>query len=225
MAMQAVLTGDAVGSSKTNPDNFRSFQRALKDTARRFAEDHDDNLELGIETFQGDSFQVVMNSAALALEAVLFFRAMSLMRFNLDIRIAIGIGSPSESTSSKLQLRTQNGEAFRRSGRAAKLFSAPKNHNQKLIVDAGLNITTYLRSPCLVLDCAIAGWGRTRSAAPVYWTLRGKTQTDISTILKINQPAVSFRLQNARWDFIRRALRNWKDITNIQWPEEEREGE
>jgi hypothetical protein len=102
--MRAVLTGDII-NSRSSPAS--EWQRILKRILRQYGKE-----PLQWELFRGDSFQLAL-SPSKALLAAIHIKAGIKQISNLDVRIAIGIGTQDIKSA---RITEATGSAFVRSG-------------------------------------------------------------------------------------------------------------
>ncbi len=104
MKATSILTGDIVGSRKTSP---KEWMKNLKSKLSEFGKS-----PFKWEIFRGDAFQLETKPEE-AIKTALLIKAKMKQTKNLDVRIAIGIGS-NEYRSNKIT--RSNGQAFVNSG-------------------------------------------------------------------------------------------------------------
>ena len=115
--MNAVITGDII-SSTSIPFEER---KKLLEIFDKIVNDLQSLCELKCEIFRGDSFQILVEKAELALEVAVLIRAGLKMntpensKIIWDARVAIGVG---EIEFIDDKVITSDGEAFKYSGRA-----------------------------------------------------------------------------------------------------------
>ncbi|MDZ7371950.1 MAG: hypothetical protein ONB12_12350 [candidate division KSB1 bacterium] len=111
----AVLTGDLIRSRRLSLAERESVFEAMKVVGHNLLQ-HLDAPVSGPHLFRGDSWQLMIGDARLALHAPFYIRAELISRFAVDSRIGVGIGCidtlPAEG------LGTADGSAFRLSGAA-----------------------------------------------------------------------------------------------------------
>lgn len=201
MTLQAVLTGDIVGSSKLNQDEREILPKKILE-ASAMLQDSFSCVPFQIRIFRGDSWQFIVSDPEKSLRIGLMFRSLVQTSFEanpLDTRIGIGIGSinflPEENLSSG------DGEAFRRSG------SALENMDRKRYLDAffpefwNWPMTELLREVLLWVDFQARNWTPGQAAA-VSGALLGRTQVGIAKKEfqgEITQQAVAQHLKRGGW--------------------------
>lgn len=117
----AVLTGDLVNSTQTDPAIVEQAFQALADAAEvasAFSADH----PVRVERYRGDGWQSLISDPRYALRAALLFAAaVASTHSSIATRIAIGLG-PVETLHLD-QLGASDGAAFRESGRLLEAMS------------------------------------------------------------------------------------------------------
>lgn len=180
----AVITGDIINSQaiKSEVDWNSELQRLLSDFG---------NSPKDWQVYRGDSFQLVCYQPENALRIALKLKAGLKQHKELDVRMAIGIGSIEHHREQVLQ---SSGEAFVNSGRKfdslKKQTLALKSPWQEF--DESINLLINLA--LLTID----NWPET-SAEVVLARLEHPeaTQKDIAALLRIPQSRVSERLSRA----------------------------
>lgn len=102
--MKAVLTGDIINSRSRSAEEW---QPVLKKILKQYGKE-----PLQWELFRGDSFQLALSPEE-ALMAAIHIKAGIKQLPNLDVRIAIGIGTQDKKS---LRITEATGQAFTRSG-------------------------------------------------------------------------------------------------------------
>jgi hypothetical protein len=198
MLMIAVITGDIINSKKLNP---KKWLKPLK-------------AELEIigpgpkfwEIYRGDSFQLMITNAAEALVTAIKIKASLKSISNMDVRMAIGIGT---KTHSAQKVTESNGTAFVHSGEK---FEMLKKEKQNIAIksdwpefDREMNL--YLRLALIAMD----NW--TVNAAEIVKTTMenpDKLQEELGQIVGIKQNAISNRLKRAYYDEIMEVIEMYK---------------
>lgn len=183
--MIAIITGDIINSEKHNASEWINKLKSL------FSEWGESPMDW--EIYRGDEFQIRL-PVAKALWASIRIKSLIKSTKNLDVRMAIGIGSESFVGAS---VSESNGTAFQNSGR---LFERLKEEKLNLVVateDSKENETLNLILK-LALDF-MDEWTPV-SAEIVALVLKNPntSQTEIANTLNIQQSAVSQRQKRAR---------------------------
>lgn len=206
--LQAVLTGDIVGSSKLNPVEREMLPKKILDASDTLQNSFS-CVPFQIRIFRGDSWQFIISAPEKSLRIGLMFRSLIQTSFEdhpLDTRIGIGIGLinflPEENLSSG------DGEAFRRSG------SALENMARKRYLDAvfpeSWNWPTaeLLREVLLWVDFQAQNWTPGQASA-VSGALLGRTQIEIAKKEfrgEITQQAVAQHLKRGGWSAVQSSV-------------------
>ncbi|PST83319.1 transcriptional regulator [Pedobacter yulinensis] len=103
--MEAIITGDVIGSRQLETTWLQVLKAALRSQAQA-----DKNWEI----YRGDSFQLRV-PAEEALHAAFYIKACMRTLKNGDVRMGIGVGQPGNQT---VKLTEAMGEAFVHSGKA-----------------------------------------------------------------------------------------------------------
>ncbi|HVZ96254.1 MAG TPA: SatD family protein [Chitinophagaceae bacterium] len=186
--MISVITGDVIGSQKTNP---KLWLKPLKKELDAIGES-----PKFWEIYRGDSFQAVIAKPEEALRVAIKIKASLKSIPDVDVRMAIGIGT---RTHNAQKVTESNGTAFVHSGEK---FEMLKRERQNLAVksdwpgfDKEMNL--LLKLSLIVMD----NW--TVNAAEVVKTTMenpGKVQEELGQIVGIRQNAISNRLKRAYYD-------------------------
>lgn len=196
---QAVLTADIVDSTGLFPSVSQKLMQGLH------------QLLLGTvhEFYRGDSFQVFLPDARLALRLVMQCRALAIATAGTDIRLSIGIGKARKPAGKPGAAKDP---AFVLSGRGFDRMVKAKTR---------LTIHTAEPLPAEGLQ-VIAAWGNTifdkmtaRQAAVIVGLLAGRSQQDMARQLKKSKSTVHQHAAAANWDSIELLLRHYTNIVNL----------
>jgi len=204
MAIQAVLTADIVHSTQLLPLQEQKLVRRLRLVL----------LPYKFEFYRGDSFQVYVKDARLALETALLCRtvaismAMDTQNFTPDVRISIGIGKTKEPAGT---LGTARGEAFVLSGRA---FDKIAKNSTKLIISTANELAGEGLQVVASYANAIFNGMTGKQANVIFELLKGSSQQTVAAKLKKSKSTISQHATAARWDEIKTLLRQYKNIIN-----------
>jgi hypothetical protein len=204
MAIQAVLTGDIVNSTKLNEAKDKKLTNSLISVF----------IEHKMEFFRGDSFQAYIKDPKQALRLALLARASAISLFRdekivlSDVRISIGIGSVNVPVRS---LKTAKGEAFILSGRQ---FDEIVKSKQRLAIatgnplaDEGLQvIADYLNA---IFDVMTG-----KQAEVIFELLKGEIQKTVAKKLKKTKSTIHQRITSGRWPEIEKLLQRYENIIN-----------
>ncbi|MEP6746676.1 MAG: hypothetical protein ABJB86_03060 [Bacteroidota bacterium] len=202
MAIQAVLTGDIVNSTRLAPAAEKKLLKVLQQIL----------LPHTVEFYRGDSFQAYLKNAADALQTALLCRAAAIAvipdktNFSSDVRISIGIGKTKAPVKKP---GTANGEAFVLSGRA---FDEIVTKNKRLAIvtandlaNEGLQvIADYINS----IFNAMTG----RQAVVVFELLKGETQQHVAAKLKKSKSTINQHVRAGSWPEIEKLMQQYKNI-------------
>ncbi|MEP7278710.1 MAG: hypothetical protein ABI813_08715 [Bacteroidota bacterium] len=204
MAIQAVLTGDIVNSTRLLPATEKKLRAQLHRVlaAHRF------------EFYRGDSFQVYIKDAGMALQTALLCRtaAIGLVpdagRFSSDVRISIGIGKTKPPGKT---LGTATGQAFLLSGRA--FDQLVKKDTRMAIVttnelaNEGLQVMADYTNALLKMMTG-------KQAIVIFELLKGKSQQMAAGKLKKSASTISQHVNAGRWAELEKLLRHYQNIIN-----------
>jgi len=199
-SVRAVITGDLVRSRlflTRRTEILDKISSVLKQAA--VLEDPTHDSVRFSQVFRGDSFQGLVIHPERALKILLAIRAELLQsridKHQLDVRLGLGIGL-AENINIK-NIEASDGEAFRLSGRALDLLKgSQQKYRRFFFLAAEKEMNPGLAMLAATLDAIIQSWSVEQAEAVSYW-LQDRTQSEISRILKIKQPAVQQRLRLA----------------------------
>jgi hypothetical protein len=204
MALQAILTGDIVNSTKLTAAQETKLRNILMDLF------HDYKFEF----FRGDSFQAYLKQPHEALRLALLGRtaAISLSKKDKivlsDIRISIGIGKVNTPVRA---LKTAKGEAFLLSGRQFDNLSKSQERlaiaTSNALANEGLRvISDYIN--------AIFGAMTGKQAEVIFQLLNGEIQQAVAKKLKKTKSTIHQRVTSGRWPEIEKLLQQYENIIN-----------
>ena len=197
--MTSIVTGDIIGSRKVDdPEAWVSPLKALFKTQ---------GSEPGVwQFFRGDSFQIEVKNVEDVLMIALKMKAAVKCIKNLDIKIAIGIGSKNYDAP---RITESNGEAFIYSG---ELFDKMKKKNLAIRTpwnefDKQMNL--YFDLASLTMD----RWTQ-NSAEIVKLSLNSPnlTQRELGEKLGITQGRVSDRQKRAGFEEILKLEKRFREL-------------
>jgi hypothetical protein len=204
MAIQAILTGDIVNSTRLS----RAEEKKLIDTLQKVFSGHQ------IEFYRGDSFQAYVKQPKSALGLALLCRTAAIglssneEMVSSDIRISIGIGTIKTPVR---QMRTAKGDAFILSGRA---FEEIEGTGVRLAIatthplaNAGLQaIADHIN--------AILEQMTSKQAQVIFELLKGQTQRMVAKKLRKTKSTIHQHVVAGRWPEIERILQRYENIIN-----------
>jgi hypothetical protein len=206
MAIQAVLTGDIVNSTKLSAAKEAKISSMLMELFVYY--------NSKIEFYRGDSFQAYVKKPVTALRLALLSRSATIRLFKedklvlSDIRISIGIG---EIKTPVRSLKTAKGKAFILSGRS--FDEIAKSHQRLVITTAnplaneGLQvIADYLNA---IFDVMTG-----KQAEVIFELLRGEMQKSVAKKFKKTKSTIHQRIIAGRWPEIEKLLQQYENIIN-----------
>lgn len=157
---------------------------------------------VGLEIFRGDSFQVYISDAAMALRAGVAIRAwlrsqnMNDPNMILDARLAIGIGKIDFESNS---LATSDGEAFRLSGRLLDEMTKSRLEIRTMweTVNDELKVSTAFA------DDIISSWTESQSNVILRSLLTDGSHLEVAKLLGVTRQMVTKSLKISKEELIR----------------------
>lgn len=189
--MTSVITGDIVKSqSIENPEQWlQTLKNALT------------SIEADItlwEIYRGDSFQIEIKDIRKSFEAAVYIKACIKTIKELDVRLAIGIGT---KTYTGKNIAESQGEAFQNSGETLETLKKEKQNLKIKTSNKKLNqeLNLYFKLALLSMD----RW-TVNSAEIVKLSLEkpNTIQEELGKHLGINQNAISIRQKRANLEEI-----------------------
>lgn len=201
MAIQAVLTGDIVNSTRLGPAAEKKLLKALSGVL----------LGYRYEFYRGDSFQAYIKDAGEALTAALLCRAAAIGIAGAapaDVRISIGIGKTRPPGD---LLGSSGGEAFVLSGRA---FDELAGQGSRLVIaSANALANSGLQVIADYVD-AIFKEMTGKQALVIFELLKGAAQQAVAAKLKKSKSTVHQHVTAGRWQEIARLTQQYINIVN-----------
>mgnify|MGYP001828089403 FL=1 len=209
MPTYAVLTGDIVKSRDIAPR--AQLLATLKEALATAGEIHQGEYNI----YRGDSFQMVIPTAAMAAQAAVIIRAKLKSRSpdksNLwDARISIGIGDITYRGDNIIE---SDGPAFLLSGEGMTELSEKR---KRLIIKAPWDQAD--RSLSLVTrfaDDIINNWSRYSAETAFYSLVYNESQSVLAKRLGKTQSTINERISTAKLDLIRAYIQHVNDY--ISW--------
>jgi hypothetical protein len=204
MAVQAVLTGDIVNSTKLKKSVEKKLLNLLQGTLAPYQ----------FEFYRVDSFQAYIKKPHEALKTALLCRAAAISvskneAVNLsDVRISIGIGTV---TTPVKTLGAAKGEAFILSGRA---FDELTNTDTRLSITTGNNLANAGLQIIADYLNAILKAMTGKQAEVIFELLKGQTQQEVAELLKKSKSTVHQHVISGRWNEIEKLLQQYENIIN-----------
>lgn len=205
--MNAVITGDII-SSTLIPFEER---KKLLEIFDKIVNDLQSLCELKCEIFRGDSFQILVEKAELALEVAVLIRAGLKMntpensKIIWDARVAIGVG---EIEFIDDKVITSDGEAFKYSGRAFDEL-IKTNLTIKTRWD---NINEELKLSTLFADDIISNWTEIQAFVVYKSLLLNKSQKEIADEQNKSAQNISKISVNAKEKLIRQYINRYYNL-------------
>lgn len=208
----AVLTGDIVNSQRINEVNNEVLLDTLKAIFNEIATVK--GVELPVEIWRGDSFQVIVQKPELAMEIAVLFRAGLRSKTHVegnkselwDARIGIGVGDISYKAST---VASSNGEAFVLSGSAFDVID--KSRYCLNLMSSWNEMNAEMGVATALADVIISNWSKKQSEAVYLYMLYNHSQTELANQLRITQPALQKRLnENGNYYRLELFLKRYK---------------
>ena len=186
----AVLTGDLIASRAAPAGRVDDAMAALRDAAQAFGRRHD--LDLRFTRSRGDSWQVLVADAGLALDAALVLLArLRAADTGIATRLAAGIGTVTDRGTSDLS--DADGPAFVASGDALEAMS--RRHDLTIAGDGVGPMEVAVVALC---EAQVRRWTAAQAEAAALALLDPRaTQDDLARLLNITRQAVQNRLSGA----------------------------
>lgn len=205
MAIQAILTGDIVNSTRLSATRDKKLTDMLLEIF----------LYHKMEFFRGDSFQAYIKDPAEALQLALLARTAAISLFKeekivlSDVRISIGIGTVETPVRS---LKTAKGEAFLLSGRK---FDDMAKSSQRLAISSGNPLANEgLQVIAGYLDTIFEGMTG-KQAEVIFELLNGEMQKVVARKIKKTKSTIHQRVTSGRWAEIERLLQQYENIIKL----------
>ncbi len=191
MNIKGVITGDIVKSKEIN----NKSRDELLQVVNNIANDLQGISVIKTEVYRGDSFQIVVDSAALAVKVAILLRA-KLRQNGWDARLAVGVGSIDYNSN---EIVTSDGEAFNNSGRE---FDAIKK--RKLVVRTPWeDINSELKVSTAFADNIVSRWTKQQAEAIFLYLSQGDiNKKDIAENISKSAQAISKLLITANESLI-----------------------
>ena len=204
MAIQAVLTGDIVNSTKLKKAVEKKLLSLLYSTLSAYK----------FEFYRGDSFQVYITKPEEALRTALLCRtaAISISKNEeidlSDVRMSIGIGIVKTPVKT---LGAAKDEAFVLSGRA---FDELEKTSTRLSISSGNNLANAGLAVIADYINAIFKMMTGKQAEVMFELLKGQTQQEVATLLKRSKSTIHQHVISGRWSEIEKLLQQYENIIN-----------
>lgn len=201
MKMQAVLTGDIVGSSELSHEDHRR----VVDLVKSVADAYPDVVVGKVDVFSGDSWQMLVSDCSSSLRIALYLRALLKREMGpgIDSRVSIAWGEVEMAQVNLERISESTGEVFTASGRGIGLLKRSNRlHFSALNVPV---LDVAVRGMLGLVDALAGQWSREQARAIVA-SLEGMTQAAIAEEFGIAQSTVNKSLQAALFTQIEELL-------------------
>ena len=202
MALQAVVTGDIVNSTKLTTVNEKRILKQLKIIL----------LPYKNEFYRGDSFQAYIKDAGQALRIALLCRTAAMAipadenDIRSDIRISIGIGTARTPAST---LAAAKGDAFVLSGRA---FDEITKTGKRLAIVTNDSIANTAFEVIADYINSVFSNITDKQATVIFELLSGRTQKKVADKLDKSRSTISQHVTSSRFYEIERLLQQYENI-------------
>jgi len=202
MAMQAVVTGDIVNSTKLTTVNEKRILKQLKIIL----------LPYKNEFYRGDSFQAYIKDAGQALRIALLCRTAAMAipadenDIRSDIRISIGIGTARTPVNT---LAAAKGDAFVLSGRA---FDEITKTGKRLAIVTNDSIANTAFEVIADYINSVFSNITDKQATVIFELLSGRTQKKVADKLDKSRSTISQHVTSSRFYEIERLLQQYENI-------------
>ena len=204
MAIQAILTGDIVNSTRLGPGREKKLMKTLQQIFNKYK----------LEFYRGDSFQAFLDDATIALQTALLCRTYAISMSDektgdsFDVRLSIAAGKTKTPVKA---LSVSHGESFVLSGRAFdEMIKAEKRLaiiTSHPLANIGLEvISDYIN--------AIFSTLTRKQAEVVFELLQGKTQQMVADKFKKSKSTINQHVSAGRWPEIEILLKQYENIIN-----------
>lgn len=210
MKIGAIITGDIVDSTKMIAEERNSMLCMLQSLPDLLSS----LVEIDLEIFRGDSFQIKVTEAVKSLRVAIAIRAhirsFKFAKFNRqwDARLAIGLGTLEYENNT---LATSDGEAYRASGRG--LDSIGKRRLQ--IETPWKNVNKELQVSTAFADDVISRWSQSQSKVMFHSiTNNNISHAEIGNILGISRQMVDKALRTGKEELINLYINRFEELIN-----------
>lgn len=206
--LYAVITGDIVGSSRLQTNERKKLPKVMRETADALNSAFGKKAVMGVDTFRGDGWQLVVTNPVKALRIGLFYRAFLRARMDtnkVDTRMAIAVGQIDFIPGKRIS--EGDGEAFRRSGAALEEMS--KRSRIRLVLGKETAGDPEAIATVVTLVDALAMNLTEKQAQAITGILQGWNQERIAaswSTKPITQQAVAQHLSGAGWHAIDKGI-------------------
>ena len=204
MAIQAVLTGDIVNSTRLGTNREKKLMKTLQQVFNNNK----------FEFYRGDSFQLFLHDATTALQTALLCRTFAISLSDektgdhFDVRISIAAG---KSKTPQKALSASRDEPFILSGRA---FDEMIKQEKRLAIITSHSLANIgLEVICDYLNAVFSTLTR-KQAEVIFELLQGKTQQMVADKFKKSKSTIHQHVSAGRWTEIEVLLKQYEKIIN-----------
>ena len=208
------IIGDIKESKKLDSVKRGEYQRKLKEVLDQINNKYKDEIQSNFIITLGDEFQGVLNSATHLFDIV------ELIQFEMDpilIRFGLGIGKIFTDIN-RLASIGADGPAYHRARNCISIMKESRDDVQNLYLETADPIKDFEINSHLYWVCNnFNNWTQLqRNIIKYKETNPSITQTEIASILKINQSLVSRSLKSSRYDnFVKSKISISQILENI----------
>lgn len=211
MTIGAIITGDIVDSTKLTSEERDCLIQNLKSIPSLVSS----LVELEMEIFRGDGFQISVPCVGMSLRIALIIRAFLRSRKDvrrnqqLDARLALGIGSIDYKSDT---LATSDGEAFRLSGR---LLDEMRSSRLEIITpwtqfnDEFSLVTAFA-------DDVVTSWTKSQSKIILSSLVSEKGHQEIAEEIGVSRQNIDKSLRASKEDLILRYIKRFEKVISIK---------
>jgi hypothetical protein len=204
----AVIAGDIIGSSKLAKPLRESLLFTMKQGSEVLQSAYPKAIPCSVDIYAGDSWQLFVADARLALRAAVFYRAFLLDATDrkADTRLAISLGHIDFLSCERIS--ESDGEAFRNAGKL--LLEAIGKQNMHFVAPHDPQAEVW---DCAVglLDTIVQHWSA-KQARAISGAIRGLSRPEIAAQWKpsIAESTVSGHLAEAGWPAVEKAMNSFE---------------
>lgn len=192
------IIGDIKESKKLNSSNRGFYQRKLKEELDKINKKYKEEIQSNFVITLGDEFQGVLKSATVLFEII------EMVQFVMDpilMRFGIGIGKIFTDIN-RLASIGADGPAYHRARNSISMMKDSRDDIQNIYLDTADPIKDFELNSHLYWVCNnFNNWTQLqRNIIKYKETNPSLTQTEIASLLKINQSLVSRSLKASRYD-------------------------
>lgn len=207
MKIGAIITGDIVDSTRMageERDSMLGMLQSLPDLLWPM-------MNIDLEIFRGDSFQIRTEDPVKSLRAALAIRAhirsFKFADYNCqwDARLSIGIGTVEYENGS---LATSDGEAYRASGRGLDTI----DRGRLSIETPWTEVNKELRVSTAFADDIVSGWTQSQSRTMFQYLSKGISHAEIGNILGISRQMADKALLAGKEELMKLYINRFEEL-------------